>query len=158
MILRSGRIARHISASRCFLDLRSIVRSCITRGRGGWLDLPRAPILCQISWLTLRWVIFESTASLSACQLDQRADIRSPNSMSSLGCPRSKIGYTKSISKSNRNCLGAARLVCMTEVSDLPNPVAACRRLSRDADVAAQRFWYGPREKATALWTRERYG
>ena len=24
-------------------------------------------------------------------------------------------------------------------------------------DVAAQRFWYGPQEKATALWTGERY-
>src|SRR4029077_13323227 len=33
------------------------------------------------------------------------------------------------ISQSNRNCLGAARLVCMTEVSDLPDPVARCRRL-----------------------------
>jgi hypothetical protein len=61
--------------------------------------------------------------------------------------------YTKSIGKSNRNSLGAARLVCM-EVNDLPNPVAGCRRLPGDADVAAQRFWYGPREKATALWTR----
>src|SRR5258708_5492529 len=30
--------------------------SCITRGRGGWLDLPRGglspPILCQLSWRT----------------------------------------------------------------------------------------------------------
>ena len=48
------------------------------------------------------------------------------------------------------------RLMCMTEVSGLPNPVAGCRRLARDADVAAQRFWYWPREKATALWTNER--
>ena len=35
--------------------------SCITRGRGGWLDLPRGglspPILCQLSWRTLGWVI-----------------------------------------------------------------------------------------------------
>src|SRR5216684_4158845 len=35
--------------------------SCITRGRGGWLDLPRGglapPILCQLSWRTLLWVI-----------------------------------------------------------------------------------------------------
>ncbi len=34
--------------------------SCITRGRGGWLDLPRGglapPILCQLSWRTLEWV------------------------------------------------------------------------------------------------------
>src|SRR5258708_5781856 len=34
--------------------------SCITRGRGGWLDLPRGglspPILCQLSWRTRRWV------------------------------------------------------------------------------------------------------
>jgi hypothetical protein len=30
--------------------------------------------------------------------------------------------------QSNRNCLGAARLVCMMEVSDLPNPVAGCWR------------------------------
>src|SRR6267378_7484187 len=34
--------------------------SCITRGRGGWLDLPRGglapPILCQLSWRTLFWV------------------------------------------------------------------------------------------------------
>src|SRR6267378_3314073 len=34
--------------------------SCITRGRGGWLDLPRGglapPILCQLSWRTLLWV------------------------------------------------------------------------------------------------------
>ena len=37
--------------------------------------------------------------------------------------------YTTSISKGNRNCLGAARLLCMTEVSDLPDPVAGCRRL-----------------------------
>src|SRR5712692_5340863 len=33
--------------------------SCITRGRGGWLDLPRGglspPILCQLSWRTLLW-------------------------------------------------------------------------------------------------------
>jgi len=36
--------------------------------------------------------------------------------------------YTKSIGKSNRNSLGAARLVCM-EINDLPNPVAGCRRL-----------------------------
>src|SRR6266481_193933 len=31
--------------------------SCITRGRGGWLDLPRGglapPILCQLSWRAL---------------------------------------------------------------------------------------------------------
>src|SRR5258708_14056590 len=36
--------------------------SCITRGRGGWLDLPRGglapPILCQVSWRTLVWVRF----------------------------------------------------------------------------------------------------
>ena len=34
--------------------------SCITRGRGGWLNLPRGglppPILCQLSWRTPRWV------------------------------------------------------------------------------------------------------
>src|SRR5713226_10260272 len=34
--------------------------SCITRGRGGWLDLPRGglapPILCQLSWRALLWV------------------------------------------------------------------------------------------------------
>ena len=34
--------------------------SCITRGRGGWLDLPRGglapPILCQLSWRTRLWV------------------------------------------------------------------------------------------------------
>src|SRR5260370_29243475 len=34
--------------------------SCITRGRGGWLDLPRGglapPILCQLYWRTLFWV------------------------------------------------------------------------------------------------------
>ena len=34
--------------------------SCITRGRGGWLDLPRGglapPILCQLSWRTPEWV------------------------------------------------------------------------------------------------------
>ena len=34
--------------------------SCITRGRGGWLDLPRGglapPILCQLSWRTPLWV------------------------------------------------------------------------------------------------------
>ena len=29
-----------------------------------------------------------------------------------LGGPRSKNGHTQSISKSNRNCLDAARLVC----------------------------------------------
>src|SRR5229473_2475846 len=35
--------------------------SCITRGRGGWLDLPRGglapPILCQLSWRTRLRVI-----------------------------------------------------------------------------------------------------
>jgi len=34
--------------------------SCITRGRGGWLDLPHGglsrPILCQLSWHTPKWV------------------------------------------------------------------------------------------------------
>jgi DNA-binding transcriptional LysR family regulator len=34
--------------------------SCITRGRGGWLDLPRGglapPILCQLSWRALHRV------------------------------------------------------------------------------------------------------
>src|SRR5712692_7055227 len=34
--------------------------SCITQGRGGWLDLPRGglspPILCQLSWRTLHRV------------------------------------------------------------------------------------------------------
>src|SRR5258707_8199415 len=34
--------------------------SCITRGRGGWLDLPRGglapPIPCQLSWRALVWV------------------------------------------------------------------------------------------------------
>src|SRR5215469_3264464 len=33
--------------------------SCITRGRGGWLDLPRGglspPILCQLAWRTPIW-------------------------------------------------------------------------------------------------------
>jgi hypothetical protein len=55
---------------------------------------------------------------------------RSRSSMSHLGGPRSKNGHTRSIGKSNRNRLDAARLVCMTEVSDLPNPVAGCRRLA----------------------------
>jgi hypothetical protein len=36
--------------------------SCITRGRGGWLDLPRGglapPILCQLSWRTRLWVMY----------------------------------------------------------------------------------------------------
>jgi hypothetical protein len=67
-----------------------------------------------------------------------------------LGVHIRKMGYTKSIRKSDRNCLDAARLVCMTEISDLSNPVAGCRRLPWIWDVAAQRFWYGPREKATA--------
>src|SRR5437588_472764 len=35
--------------------------SCITRGRGGWLDLPRGgpppPILCQLSSRTPLWVL-----------------------------------------------------------------------------------------------------
>ena len=61
-----------------------------------------------------------------------------------------KAGTPKSIRKSDRNRLDAARLVCMTEVRDLPDPVAGCRRLAGIWDVAAQRFWYGPREKATA--------
>jgi hypothetical protein len=55
---------------------------------------------------------------------------------------------TKSISKSNRNCLGAARLVCMTEVSDLPNPVAGCRRLPRMRMLRRNAFGMWPREKS----------
>jgi len=54
---------------------------------------------------------------------------RSHNGMRSPWVSTFDNGCTKSISKSNRNCLGAARLVCMTEVSDLPNPVGGCRRL-----------------------------
>jgi hypothetical protein len=50
-----------------------------------------------------------------------------------LGVHIRKMGYTKSIRKSDRNCLDAARLVCMTEVRDLPDPgcsmPAACRYL-----------------------------
>src|SRR5882672_7399693 len=40
--------------------------SCITRGRGGWLDLPRGglspPILCQLSWRTRLRVKFARDA------------------------------------------------------------------------------------------------
>ena len=56
----------------------------------------------------------------------------------------------QSISKGNRNCLGAARLVCMADQRPSQSGWAA----SREANVAAQRFWYGPREKASALWTQ----
>ena len=73
-----------------------------------------------------------------------------------LGVHVRKNGYSKSISKSNRNCLDASRLMCMTEVSDLPNPIAGCRRLAGTRMLRRNAFWYGPREKATALWTRER--
>src|SRR5258708_6080340 len=48
--------------------------SCITRGRGGWLDLPRGglapPILCQLSWRTLFWVTgghAEQVAAAAGC-------------------------------------------------------------------------------------------
>src|SRR5712692_6813325 len=44
--------------------------SCITRGRGGWLDLPRGglapPILCQLSWRTRHWVTLRPTDHASA--------------------------------------------------------------------------------------------
>src|SRR6266853_5114946 len=44
--------------------------SCITRGRGGWLDLPRGglapPILCQLSWRTLLWVTLRPDDHLGA--------------------------------------------------------------------------------------------
>jgi hypothetical protein len=80
--------------------------------------------------------------------------LASPNGMRS---PWVKSGYTKSIGKSNGNCLGAARLVCMTEVSDLPNPVAGCRRPPGMRMLRRNALEYGPREKATARWTRERY-
>jgi hypothetical protein len=59
--------------------------------------------------------------------------------------------------QSNRNSLGAARLVCMTEVSDLPNPVAGCRRLPGMRMLRRNAFGMGLGKKATALWTREPY-
>jgi hypothetical protein len=75
---------------------------------------------------------------------------RSRNAMSHLGGLRSKNGHTQSIGKSNRNRLDAARLVCMTKVSDLPNPVAGCRRLA-GMRMLRRNAMYGPQEKATAL-------
>src|SRR6266849_3932664 len=46
----------------------------------------------------------------------------SHNSMRSPWVSTFEKRVTKSISKSDRNCLDATRLVCMTEVSDLHNP------------------------------------
>src|SRR5882762_3859346 len=52
--------------------------SCITRGRGGWLDLPRGglapPILCQLSWRTPLRVIRVDIAmsALSSAFLNSR--------------------------------------------------------------------------------------
>ena len=47
--------------------------SCITRGRGGWLDLPRGglapPILCQLAWRTPLRVIFGPPRSPVRCPL-----------------------------------------------------------------------------------------
>src|SRR5258705_11635033 len=80
---------------------------------------------------------------------------RSHNTRGHLGRPRSKSGYTKSTSESNRNCLDVA---CFIVHGGGQRPSQCGCKLpgaSRDADVAAQRFWYGPREKTTALWNRE---
>src|SRR5258708_16415689 len=68
--------------------------SCITRGRGSWLDLPRGglapPILCQLSWRALlrvkmsRVTHFVGTADLPQSTRTRRAgglrfrDIRAP--------------------------------------------------------------------------------
>ena len=62
--------------------------------------------------------------------------------------------YTKSIGKSNRNSLGAARLVCM-EVNDLPNPVEGCRRLPGMRMLRRNAFGMGLGKKP-ARWTREK--
>jgi hypothetical protein len=53
----------------------------------------------------------------------------------------------KSISKSNGNRLGAAHLVCMTEVSDLPNQVAGRRRLPGMRMSRRNAFGMGLRKK-----------
>src|SRR6267143_3775750 len=51
--LNTRPVVSPVNASRLALASRT---SCITRGRGGWLDLPRGglspPILCQLSWRT----------------------------------------------------------------------------------------------------------
>ena len=50
--------------------------SCITRGRGGWLDLSRGglapPILCQLSWRTRRWVTSGELGPTLRRQVDHR--------------------------------------------------------------------------------------
>src|SRR6476620_6447814 len=58
--------------------------------------------------------------------------------------------------KINRNCLDPARLV-YDEGQRPSQPGCRMPASHRVADVAAQCFWYGPREKATAFGTRERY-
>src|ERR1700692_3660318 len=59
--------------------------SCITRGRGGWLDLTREglspPVLCQLSWRTRIWVInvngrLPVTGGLRADPPDLRGRVR----------------------------------------------------------------------------------
>jgi hypothetical protein len=75
--------------------------SCITRGRGGWLDLPRGglapPILCQLSWRTLLGVNCGSRSRLSQWTLwaswrkSERVNVHCNGLLSAAACVRTSL-------------------------------------------------------------------
>ena len=75
--------------------------SCITRGRGGWLDLPRGglapPILCQLSWRTLLGVNCGSRSRLSQWTLwaswrkSERVNVHCNGLPSAAACVRTSL-------------------------------------------------------------------
>src|SRR5258707_1312773 len=75
--------------------------SCITRGRGGWLDLPRGglapPIPCQLSWRALVRVILRPEPRVtSGCDLRLLGQ-RQQTGRS--GCPNEKTGAARGYSR-----------------------------------------------------------
>src|ERR1700674_3548828 len=72
--------------------------SCITRGRGGWLDLTREglspPVLCQLSWRTPVWVICADLPTHRSPPLYSQLRTRSDTfdhggqaTVTTIGCP-----------------------------------------------------------------------
>src|SRR5260370_14565047 len=96
--------------------------SCITRGPGGWLDLPRGglapPIPCQLSWRALLWVIFHRhNAPLLAVLLPLTAEILG-DVVRFCSAPAANLAARP---LSPTTTLGQARLLPTRNLHSLPN-------------------------------------
>jgi hypothetical protein len=114
--------------------------SCITRGRGGWLDLPRGgltpPILCPLSWRTLLWVIWTKSGRLSLRTYWSHP----PTGADVLGGSARQGRRVRLVQPFRRGASHrrSARCHYLEHVADLQSP-AACQHHERDTLLARGR-------------------